>query len=91
MIIKNDDYIVKQISEDSLFWDLTFSKIVNKGKDTERIEFKDPIYGISMETAKKRIALWRTNKKLKEETNPEEFRKVYLQEKEIIEKELVTI
>ncbi len=91
MIIKNDDYILKQISEDSLFWDLTFSKIVNKGKDTERIEFKDPIYGISMETAKKRIALWRTNKKLKEETNPEEFRKVYLQEKEIIEKELVTI
>ena len=91
MIIKNDDYIVKQIAEDSLFWDLTFSKIVNKGKDTERIEFKDPIYGISMETAKKRIALWRTNKKLKEETNPEEFRKVYLQEKEIIEKELVTI
>lgn len=91
MIIKNDDYILKQISEDSLFWDLTFSKIVNKGKDTERIEFKDPIYGISMETAKKRITLWRTNKKLKEETNPEEFRKVYLQEKEIIEKELVTI
>lgn len=91
MIIKNDDYILKQISEDSLFWDLTFSKIVNKGKDTERIEFKDPIYGISMEIAKKRIALWRTNKKLKEETNPEEFRKVYLQEKEIIEKELVTI
>jgi hypothetical protein len=91
MIIKTDDYILKQISEDSLFWDLTFSKIVNKGKANERVEFKDPIYGISIESAKKRIALWRTNKKLPEETTPQEFNKVYSGEKKIIEKELVDL
>ena len=91
MIIKTDDYILKQISEDSLFWDLTFSKVVNKGKTNERIEFKDPIYGISIESAKKRIALWRTNKKLLEETTPQEFSKVYSNEKKIIEKELVDL
>ena len=91
MIIKTNDYILKQISEDSLFWDLTFSKVINKGKDTERIEFKDPIYGVTIESAKKRIALWRTNKKCSEETTPQEFNKVYLQEKKIIEQELVEL
>jgi hypothetical protein len=91
MTIKTDDYILKQISEDSLFWDLTFPKVVNKGKDNERVEFKDPLYGITMDSAKKRIAIWRTNKKISEETTPQEFNKVYLQEKKIIEQELVDL
>lgn len=91
MVIKTDDYILKQIAEDSLFWDLTFSKIVNRGKANERVEFKDPIYGISIESAKKRITLWRTNKKLPEETTPQEFNKVYSSEKKIIEKELTDL
>ena len=91
MIIKTNDYILKQISEDSLFWDLTFSKVINKGKDTEKIEFKDPIYGVTIESAKKRIALWRTNKKCSEEITPKEFNKVYSNEKNLIEKELIDL
>lgn len=91
MIIKTNDYILKQISEDSLFWDLTFSKVINKGKDTERIEFKDPIYGVTIESAKKRITLWRTNKKCSEEITPQEFNKVYSNEKHLIEKELIDL
>lgn len=91
MIIETSDFILEQTSESSLLWDLTFSKIVNKGKENERIEFKDPLYGVSIESAKKRIALWRINKLVDKKLAPNDFNTLYKQEKEKIDKELTNI
>lgn len=93
MIIENNDYILEQLSDNSNFWDLTFPKIINKGKDTERVEFKDPIYGVTLDNAKKRIALFRVNKKLGDntKTSPEKFSVLYKEEKTIINKELISL
>ena len=35
MIIENNDYILEQLSDNSMFWDLTFPKVIHKGKDNE--------------------------------------------------------
>lgn len=91
MIIETSDFILEQTSESSLLWDLTFSKIVNKGKENERVEFKDPLYGVSIESAKKRIALWRINKLADKKLAPNDFNTLYKQEKEKIDKELINI
>lgn len=93
MIIENSDYVLEQISDTSLLWDLTFPKVINKGKDNERIEFKDPLYGIPIDNAKKRIALWRVNKKLDKDnkTTPNNFNILYKQEFDKINKELINI
>ena len=93
MIIENKDYILEQISKDSHFFDLTFPKVINKGKDNERIEFKDPLYGLTIEHAKKRIALWRINKQLvdSDKVSPEQFSTMYLKEKKLIDEELVNL
>ena len=91
MIIETSDFILEQTSESSLLWDLTFSKVVNKGKENERVEFKDPLYGVSIESAKKRIALWRINKLFDKKLAPNDFNTLYKQEKEKIDKELINI
>lgn len=91
MIIETSDFILEQTSESSLLWDLTFSKVVNKGKENERIEFKDPLYGVSIESAKKQIALWRINKLVDKKLAPNDFNTLYKQEKEKIDKELINI
>ena len=94
MIIETSDYILEQLSEHSIHWDLTFPKIVNKGKENERIEFKDPIYAIPIENAKKRIALWRVNKAIGDKTkkiSPEQFNILYSKEIEKINKELINV
>ena len=91
MIIETSDFILEQTSESSLLWDLTFSKVINKGKENERIEFKDPLYGVSIESAKKRIALWRINKLVDKKLASNDFNTLYKQEKEKIDKELINI
>lgn len=93
MIIEDKDYILEQISKDSHFFDLTFPKVINKGKDNERIEFKDPLYGLTIEHAKKRIALWRINKQLgdSDKVSSEQFSTMYLKEKKLIDEELVNL
>lgn len=93
MIIENKDYILEQISKDSHFFDLTFPKVINKGKDNERIEFKDPLYGLTIEHAKKRIALWRINKQLgdSDKVSSKQFSTIYLKEKKLIDEELVNL
>ena len=93
MIIENKDYILEQISKDSYLFDLTFPKVINKGKDNERIEFKDPLYGLTIEHAKKRIALWRISKQLgdSDKVSPEQFSTMYLKEKKLIDEELVNL
>lgn len=93
MIIENNDYILEQLPDNSTFWDLTFPKVINKGKDSERVEFKDPIYGVTLDNAKKRIALFRVNKKLgnNKKTSPEKFNVLYTEEKAIINKELISL
>lgn len=89
MVIKNDDYILEQLSDDSPFWDLTFPKVINKGKNNERVEFKDPLYGISLNIARVRIALWRVNRKHPtKECSPSEFNKLFLEEFTKIKDEL---
>ena len=93
MIIENNDYILEQLSDNSILWDLTFPKIINKGKDNERVEFKDPLYGVTLDSAKKRIALFRVNKKLKGNVkiSPEKFSVLYKEEKTIINEELINL
>ena len=46
MIIEEKDFRLVPISEDSALFDLSFKKIVDKGKVEEREEWGDPIYGI---------------------------------------------
>lgn len=93
MIIENNDYILEQLSDNSMFWDLTFPKVIHKGKDNERIEFKDPIYGVTLDSAKKRIALFRVNNKLgdNKKISPEKFNVLYIEEKNVINKELINL
>ena len=51
MIIENKDYILEQISKDSHFFDLTFPKVINKGKDNERTDLVLISYGLPFETS----------------------------------------
>ena len=46
MIIEEKDFRLVPINEDSALFDLSFKKIVNKGKVGEREEWGSPIYGI---------------------------------------------
>ena len=59
MIIENKDYILEQISKDSHFFDLTFPKVINKGKDNERKEMKLEAYGMPFDSCIKKIVDFR--------------------------------
>ena len=62
--IEEKDFRLIPVSETSELFDLEVLYIVNKGKENERIEFRNVAYGIPLESAIKRIATYRVNNKL---------------------------
>ena len=56
MIIEEKDFRLIPIKETSNLFDLELLKTVNKGKSTERQEFKNVAYGVTIESAIKYIA-----------------------------------
>ena len=87
MTIQENDFILKDISPDSDFYDLTFMKRVKKQATGEYVmEPRDTLYGLSLSGALRRIAKHRVAKKYEEENITlkkflEEYQKSY---KEII-------
>ena len=67
MEIIEDDFKLIPISENDPSFDLELLYVVNKGKSNERTEFKNVAYGISLETAIKKIVHYKVNCKHKEE------------------------
>ena len=56
MIIEEKDFRLIHIKDTSDLFDLELLKTVNKGKSTERQEFKNVAYGVTIEYAIKYIA-----------------------------------
>ena len=56
MIIEESDFRLIPIKEAGLLFDLELLKVINKGKENERTEFKNIAYGITLESALKYIA-----------------------------------
>ena len=56
MIIEEKDFRLIHIKDTSNLFDLELLKTVNKGKSTERQEFKNVAYGVTIEYAIKYIA-----------------------------------
>lgn len=64
MTIEESDFRLTSVNDSSIFFDLELITIVNKGKANERKEFKNVAYGISLESAIKKIAANRVSQKL---------------------------
>ena len=88
MIIEESDFKLEQIDPTSNFWDLTFVKVINKGKINERTEFKDPLYGLTLDSAIRRIASFRMNSKHPEDAIP---LGQYLKEYRELIKQIITL
>lgn len=67
MEIVEKDFKLTPISEDHPSFDLELLYVINKGKANERLEFKNSAYGISLDTAIRKIAHYRVNCRHKEE------------------------
>lgn len=63
MIIEEKDFRLESTTDSSLFFDLELLRIINKGKDNEREEFKNEAYGLTIDSAIKRIANYRISNK----------------------------
>lgn len=82
MIIEESDFRLIPVKDSGDRFDLELLKVVNKGKETERQEFKNVAYGVTIESAIKYIANARVSA-----NNPESIDlKTYLKEyKKIID------
>lgn len=82
MIIEESDFRLIPVKDSGDRFDLELLKVVNKGKETERQEFKNVAYGVTIESAIKYIANARVSI-----NNPESIDlKTYLKEyKKIID------
>lgn len=82
MIIEESDFRLIPVKDSGDRFDLELLKVVNKGKETERQEFKNVAYGVTIESAIKYIANARVSAK-----NPKSIDlKTYLKEyKKIID------
>ena len=67
MTIEEADFKLIPCSESSSHYDLELLYIVNKGKNNERTEFRNVGYGLSLESAIRRIIRYRIGNKYKEE------------------------
>lgn len=56
MIIEEKDFRLTPVKECGNLFDLEILKIINKGKDNERSEFKIIAYGIKLESALQYVA-----------------------------------
>lgn len=68
MIIEEVDFKLEPCNESMTFFDLELPYVVNKGKTNERTEFRNVAYGISLESAIRRIAMYRLNNKHEDES-----------------------
>ena len=81
MVIEESDFRLIPVKESGLLFDLELLKVINKGKENERTEFKNIAYGITIESALKYIA----NARISAKYNDSISLKQYLQEyKDII-------
>ena len=67
MTIEEADFKLIPCSESSSRYDLEVLYIVNKGKSNERTEFRNVGYGLSLESAIRRIIRYRIGNKYEEE------------------------
>ena len=68
MTIEEADFRLTPCSEASSHFDLELLYVVNKGKDNERTEFRNAGYGLSLESAIRKITMSRIGNKYGEGT-----------------------
>lgn len=68
MTIEEADFKLTPCSEASSHFDLELLYVVNKGKDNERTEFRNAGYGLSLESAIRKITMSRIGNKYGEGT-----------------------
>lgn len=68
MTIEETDFRLTPCNESSSHFDLELLYVVNKGKDNERTEFRNAGYGLSLESAIRKITMSRIGNKYGEGT-----------------------
>lgn len=68
MTIKESDFKLTPCNEASTRFDLELLYVVNKGKNNERTEFRNAGYGLSLESAIRKITMSRIGNKYGEGT-----------------------
>ena len=77
MIIEESDFRLIPVKESGLLFDLELLKVINKGKENERTEFKNIAYGITIESALKYIANARINAKYNDSISLKQYLQEY--------------
>lgn len=77
MIIEENDFRLISLKDSCGIFDLELLKTVNKGKDTERQEFKNVAYGISFDRAMQYVIHDRLEKRNPEVINTKTYLKEY--------------
>lgn len=63
MFIEQPDFKLEADSPNNMLWNLSFRKVINKGKENEREEYGIPLYGLTLEYALCLIAHYRVMSK----------------------------
>lgn len=63
MTIEEKDFKLESSGPSNMLWDLSFKKVINKGKDNEREDYGLPLYGLTLEYALQLIAHFRVMSK----------------------------
>lgn len=80
MIIEEKDFRLKPIDDSSLMFDLELLyKITPKGGES-RLEFKTDAYGLSLETALKKVVQYRLSKRHEGAVSLESYCKEFIEE-----------
>ena len=79
MKIVEDDFELEQVDETSIFWDLKVLKTVKKKDGTIESKLGDPMYGLPLESAIKRIASVRMHRKHPEAIAMKQYLEEYKQ------------
>lgn len=77
MIIEESDFRLIPVKESGLLFDLELLKVINKGKENERTEFKNIAYGVTIESALKYIANARINAKYNDSISLKQYLQEY--------------
>ena len=77
MVIEESDFRLIPVKESGLLFDLELLKVINKGKENERTEFKNIAYGVTIESALKYIANARINAKYNDSISLKQYLQEY--------------
>ena len=77
MIIEEKDFRLIPIKDSGNMFDLELLRTVNKGKDSERQEFKNVAYGVTIESSIKYIANARINSKYNDSISLKQYLQEY--------------